>query len=159
MQYNTSELCDTFAEQVDVLDPIFEHYGGTTSFGGQVQTVKCFEDNALIATILEQDGRGRVLVIDGGGSTRRGLIDAEMAERPIPAADQGHLYIPKLVRPTPPQGDIGAVQEVARRLVEAEHPALMAGGTLTRTEAGRRAWQRPGSGSAARGSSRSCACT
>ena len=80
MQYNTSELCDTFAEQVDVLDPIFEHYGGTTSFGGQVQTVKCFEDNALIATILEQDGRGRVLVIDGGGSTRRGLIDAEMAE-------------------------------------------------------------------------------
>jgi len=67
-------------------------------------------------------------------------IDAEMAERPIPAADQGHLYIPKLVRPTPPQGDIGAVQEVARRLVEAEHPALMAGGTLTRTEAGRRAY-------------------
>lgn len=80
MQYNTSELCDTFAEHVDVLDPIFEHYGGTTSFGGQVQTVKCFEDNALITTILQQDGRGRVLVIDGGGSTRRGLIDAEMAE-------------------------------------------------------------------------------
>ncbi len=80
MQYNTSELCDTFAEQVDVLDPLFEHYGGITSFGGQVQTVKCFEDNALIVTLLGQDGRGRVLVIDGGGSTRRGLIDAEIAE-------------------------------------------------------------------------------
>lgn len=80
MQYNTSELCDTFAEHVDVLDPIFEHYGGITSFGGQVQTLKCFEDNALIATILQQDGRGKVLVIDGGGSTRRGLIDAEIAE-------------------------------------------------------------------------------
>lgn len=80
MEYNTSELCDMYAEQVDVLDPIFEHYGGVTSFGGQVSTVKCFEDNGLITSLVSQDGRGRVLVIDGGGSTRRGLVDAELAE-------------------------------------------------------------------------------
>ena len=67
-------------------------------------------------------------------------VDAEMAERPIPEADEGHLRIPKLVRPTPPQGERGAVQEVARLLVEAERPAMMAGGTLTRTEEGRRAY-------------------
>lgn len=78
MEYNTSELCDLYAEQVDVLDPLFEHYGGITSFGGQVQTVKCFEDNGLIETVLTQDGTGKVLVIDGGGSTRRGLLDAEL---------------------------------------------------------------------------------
>ena len=65
-------------------------------------------------------------------------VDAEMAERPIPDADQGHLHIPRLVQPTPPQGDIGAVREVARLLVAAENPAVMAGGTLTRTEVGRR---------------------
>jgi regulator of ribonuclease activity A len=80
MEYNTSELCDLFAEQIDVLDPIFEHYGGTTSFGGQVQTVKCFEDNGLIATVLNQNGAGKVLVVDGGGSPRRGLLDAELIE-------------------------------------------------------------------------------
>lgn len=80
MEYNTSELCDLFAEQVDVLDPLFEHYGGVNSFGGQVHTVKCFEDNGILTTLLNQEGRGKVLVIDGGGSTRRGLIDAELAE-------------------------------------------------------------------------------
>ena len=80
MEYNTSELCDMFTEQVDVLDPIFEHYGGITSFGGQVQTIKCFEDNAIIANVVSTEGRGKVLVIDGGGSIRRGLIDAELAE-------------------------------------------------------------------------------
>lgn len=80
MEYNTSELCDLFAEQIDVLDPIFEHYGGVTSFGGQVQTVKCFEDNGLIVSALTQNGAGKVLVIDGGGSTRRGLLDAEIVE-------------------------------------------------------------------------------
>ena len=67
-------------------------------------------------------------------------VDAEMAERPIPEADQGHLSIPTLVRPTPPQGDRAAVREVARLLVEAERPAMMAGGTLTRTQEGRRAY-------------------
>ena len=67
-------------------------------------------------------------------------VDAEMAERPIPEADQGRLSIPKLVRPTPPQGNRAAVREVARLLVEAENPAVMAGGTLTRTQEGRRAY-------------------
>ena len=76
MEYNTSELCDLYAEHVDVLDPIFEHYGGVTTFGGQVQTVKCFEDNGLISTALSQNGEGKVLVVDGGGSLRRGLIDS-----------------------------------------------------------------------------------
>ena len=67
-------------------------------------------------------------------------VDAEMAERPIPEADQGRLSIPRLVRPTPPQGNRAAVREVARLLVEAENPAVMAGGTLTRTQEGRRAY-------------------
>jgi regulator of ribonuclease activity A len=80
MDYNTSELCDMFAEQIDVLSPIFEHYGGVTSFGGQVQTVKCFEDNGLIMTVVNQSGLGKVLVIDGGGSIRSGLLDAEIVE-------------------------------------------------------------------------------
>lgn len=80
MQYNTSELCDMYTETVDVLAPIFEHYGGLTSFGGQVQTIKCFEDNAIILNVVANDGTGKVLVIDGGGSIRCALIDAEIAE-------------------------------------------------------------------------------
>ncbi|MDO6499366.1 ribonuclease E activity regulator RraA [Photobacterium sanguinicancri] len=80
MEYNTSELCDIYLDKVDVVEPMFSSYGGRSSFGGQVTTVKCFEDNALIHTVLEQDGAGRVLLIDGGGSLRRALIDAELAQ-------------------------------------------------------------------------------
>ena len=80
MEYNTSELCDLFAEQIDVLEPIFDHYGGLTSFGGQVHTIKCFEDNGVIASALTQNGAGKVLVIDGGASTRRGLLDRDIVE-------------------------------------------------------------------------------
>lgn len=80
MEYNTSELCDTYADLIDVVDPLFSNYGGRTSFGGSVVTVKCFESNGIIRQVLDDDGEGKVLVIDGGGSTRRALIDASIAE-------------------------------------------------------------------------------
>ena len=80
MEYNTSELCNLYADLVDVVEPIFSNYGGISSFGGSVITIKCFENNGLICKILEQDGKGKVLVIDGGGSSRRALIDVYIAE-------------------------------------------------------------------------------
>ena len=80
MFIDTSELCDLYAEQVDVVEPIFSSFGGVSHFYGKVTTVKCFESNGLIAEVLEENGEGRVLVIDGGGAVRRGLIDAELAQ-------------------------------------------------------------------------------
>jgi regulator of ribonuclease activity A len=65
---------------IDVVDPMFSNYGGRSSFGGKVVTLKCFENNGLIAQIVETDGTGKVLVIDGGGSTRRALIDIYIAQ-------------------------------------------------------------------------------
>ena len=80
MFIDTSELCDLYAEQVDVVEPIFSSFGGVSNFYGKVTPVKCFESNGLIAEVLEENGEGRVLVIDGGGAVRRGLIDAELAQ-------------------------------------------------------------------------------
>jgi regulator of ribonuclease activity A len=80
MDYSTSDLCDHFADVVDVLEPMFINFGGRHSFGGRIKTVKCFENNELIREILSQDGTEQVLLIDGGGSTRRALIDSELAE-------------------------------------------------------------------------------
>ena len=80
MFIDTSELCDLYAEQVDVVEPIFSSFGGVSNFYGKVTTVKCFESNGLIAEVLEENGEGRVLVVDGGGAVRRGLIDAELAK-------------------------------------------------------------------------------
>lgn len=80
MDYSTSDLCDHFADVVDVLEPMFINFGGRHSFGGRIKTVKCFENNELIREILSQDGTDQVLLIDGGGSTRRALIDVELAE-------------------------------------------------------------------------------
>ena len=76
MKYDTSELCDIYHEEVNVVEPLFSNFGGRTSFGGQITTVKCFEDNGLLYDLLEENGRGRVLLIDGGG---RVLTDDQLA--------------------------------------------------------------------------------
>lgn len=80
MYIDTSTLCDIYLDQVDVVEPIFSNFGGRASFYGKITTVKCFENNGLIAEILEENGEGRVLLIDGGGAVRQALIDAELAQ-------------------------------------------------------------------------------
>ena len=68
---------------MDVVDPIFASFGGRYSFGGEITTIKCFEDRGLIDRVLAQPGAGKVLLIDGGGSARRALFDATSAQTAI----------------------------------------------------------------------------
>jgi acetolactate synthase I/II/III large subunit len=60
------------------------------------------------------------------------VVNAEMQEAPL--ASDAKLTIPKLAIPSPPQGDSAAVAEVARLLVNAEHPVIVAD-RLARTPA------------------------
>ena len=52
------------------------------------------------------------------------VADGELQENPISADDKTH--IPKLTLAEPPQGDSGSVAEVARLLVAAENPVILA---------------------------------
>ena len=73
------DLCDDYPDVVRVAEPIFSHFGGRVAFGGPVRTVKCVEDNSLVAERLGQAGDGAVLVVDGGGSKRCGLVGDNLA--------------------------------------------------------------------------------
>ena len=55
MKYDTSELCDIYQEDVNVVEPLFSNFGGRSSFGGQIITVKCFEDNGLLYDLATQN--------------------------------------------------------------------------------------------------------
>lgn len=78
MTVSTSDLCDQQADLL-VAEPIFSDFGGVNAFHGRIATLKVFEDNALVRTLLEEAGEGRVLVIDGGGSKRCALVGGNLA--------------------------------------------------------------------------------
>ncbi|MCG6201455.1 ribonuclease E activity regulator RraA [Psychromonas antarctica] len=80
MQYNTSLLCDIYADTIDVVEPLLTNFGGRSSFAGEVVTIKCFESVGLIYKTLTENGTGKVLLVDGGGSLRRALVNADIAE-------------------------------------------------------------------------------
>ena len=79
--YLTPDLCDAYPELVQVLEPMFSNFGGRDSFGGEIVTIKCFEDNSLVKEQAELKGNGKVLVVDGGGSLRRALLGDMIAEK------------------------------------------------------------------------------
>lgn len=61
----------------------FQSYGARKSFGGQIVTVKCFEDNSRVKELLATDGTGKVLVVDGGASMRCALMGDMIAESAV----------------------------------------------------------------------------
>jgi regulator of ribonuclease activity A len=75
----TSDLCDQHADDVVPAAPMFRNFGARVAFGGEVSTVRVLEDNALVRQALSEPGRGRVLVVDGGGSLRCALVGDQLA--------------------------------------------------------------------------------
>jgi len=68
MKLYTADICDELGDQVEVLTPHFIPYGGRERFGGSVTTIKLFEDNTDLIELLQEDGKGRVCVVDVGGA-------------------------------------------------------------------------------------------
>jgi regulator of ribonuclease activity A len=83
MSFATTDLCDDHPNLLEdgrlaVLPPVFRHFGKHLRFCGRVTTLKVHEDNALVRAVLETQGDGNVLVIDGGGSLRRALVGGQL---------------------------------------------------------------------------------
>jgi regulator of ribonuclease activity A len=74
----TADLLDTHPDAEAAGLP-FRDFGAVKCFHGPVATLKVFEDNALVKTLLEEPGGGRVLVVDGGGSMRCALVGGNLA--------------------------------------------------------------------------------
>jgi regulator of ribonuclease activity A len=83
MTFKTPDLCDTreaeLGNSVRVVAPMFQRYGGRPAFSGQIVTLKIFEDNSLVREAFAENGQGKVLVIDGGGSLRCALVGDQLA--------------------------------------------------------------------------------
>lgn len=83
MSFKTPDLCDEFESDIGkslrIVSPMFQRYGARATFSGEIVTLKIFEDNSLVRTAFAEDGKGKVLVIDGGGSLRCALVGDQLA--------------------------------------------------------------------------------
>ena len=54
----TADLVDEIGEDVRSCDTQFRDLGGRTEFSGPISTVRCFQDNALLKSVLGEPGEG-----------------------------------------------------------------------------------------------------
>lgn len=83
MSFITCDLCDDHPDDVRVCESMFASFGGRSTFGGEVVTVKCHEDNSRVKETLATPGAGKVLVVDGGGSMRCALMGDMIGESAV----------------------------------------------------------------------------
>ncbi len=76
----TADLVDDIGPDVRTCDVQFRQFGARTQFAGPITTVRCFQDNALVKSVLSEPGAGGVLVIDGAGSLHTALVGDVIAE-------------------------------------------------------------------------------
>lgn len=91
MKYLTPELCDKYPDLVRVVEPIFKNYGGKSSFGGQIVTIKCHEDNSVVKETAGTAGNGKIIVVDGGGSLLRALLGDLIAQNAVQNGWEGFI--------------------------------------------------------------------
>ncbi|NNF60840.1 MAG: ribonuclease E activity regulator RraA [Gammaproteobacteria bacterium] len=70
----TTDLYDDHEETVQTCSVQFRDFGTTRAFAGRIRTVRCREDNQLFRSLLDEPGKGDVVVVDGGGSTAAALM-------------------------------------------------------------------------------------
>ena len=70
----TADLVDEIGPDVRSCDLQLRQFGGRAEFAGRITTVRCFQDNALLKSVLSEPGDGGVLVIDGDGSLHTALV-------------------------------------------------------------------------------------
>lgn len=80
---STSDLSDAHGEAVAVCDLQFRSFGQKGGFAGPVTTLRCFEDHLHLRAALSEQGAGRVLVVDGGGSLRCALMGDRLGEMAV----------------------------------------------------------------------------
>ena len=76
-KFNTADLCDD--NSLIIAKPIFKSYGSHTHCFGKIKTVEAIEDNSYVKKLLQEDGSGYVMVVDGRGSEKCALVGDNLA--------------------------------------------------------------------------------
>jgi regulator of ribonuclease activity A len=79
MTISTADLWDERGERLSSLAALWRDFGAQRRFAGPARTVRCREDNVVLAGLLETPGHGAVLVVDGDGSLNCALMGDRIA--------------------------------------------------------------------------------
>ena len=81
--FPTTDLNDAYPDKVRAVLLPLRDFGAKRAFAGRIRTAVTMEDTKLVHELFATPGKGDVIVLDGGGSTRTALLGDRMADRLI----------------------------------------------------------------------------
>jgi len=75
----TADICDDHEFDTRVCELQFRDHAAREDFHGEVVTFSTYESNKGILDVMRQGGAGKVLIVDGRGSSRRALCGGNIA--------------------------------------------------------------------------------
>ncbi|TWX46384.1 putative 4-hydroxy-4-methyl-2-oxoglutarate aldolase [Colwellia hornerae] len=83
------DLYDIYPNALTLAQPIFTDYGRNNIFYGEIVTVSCINDNSKVKALVDTNGTGKVMVVDGKASLTRALLGDMLAEKAVKNGWQG----------------------------------------------------------------------
>jgi regulator of ribonuclease activity A len=83
------DLYDIYPNALTLAQPIFSDFGQRKIFYGEIVTVACFNDNSKVKALVNTDGTGKVMVVDGKASITHALLGDMLAEKAVKNGWQG----------------------------------------------------------------------
>lgn len=83
------DLYDTYPYDLTLAESLFNDYGNRAIFSGEIVTVSCINDNSKVKELVDTDGTGKVMVVDGKASISNALLGDMLAEKAVKNGWQG----------------------------------------------------------------------
>jgi len=80
--FSVPDICDEF-DDIQIGDLFLKSYGLIDKFYGQVITAKCEHSNSIVKEFVEEDGTGKVLIIEHTGTDLCSMVGDQIAQKAL----------------------------------------------------------------------------
>ena len=81
INFTVPDICDAFIDEIKVGDIFLNSFGGADKFCGEVRTANCPHSNSIVKEMVEEDGYGKVLVINHTGEKLCSMVGDQIAQK------------------------------------------------------------------------------
>ena len=79
--FTVPDICDAFHGEVLIGDIFLNSYGAIDKFCGEIRTANCPHSNSVVKEMIEEDGEGKVIVINHAGDKLCSMVGDQIAQK------------------------------------------------------------------------------
>jgi regulator of ribonuclease activity A len=79
--FTVPDICDAHGDEIAIGDIFLTSYGGIEKFFGEIRAVDCPHSNSVVKELVQENGEGKVLVINHSGDKLCSMVGDQIAQK------------------------------------------------------------------------------